>query len=540
MPTSWQSSRPRRVLPKPSGSFLVLVARPMPSASGPGPVCPSSSPKNWPRAVASSSLPRPPSRWAVGPSRSTRIYKAGADPVWVEGLDLLGPIGLEVAVIPHYDNAEGGTHDTRYCYLGEGRLRMMEAQLPPGGWVLGVDEHTACIFDLDAGTVEILGLGSVTVRRHGESVAVPTGNTMGIEELVSLSVAGVAGNSGASGGVGSAGRGGGAKQRRWRRWRRRRRRWCERPGPERRRFGPGCRPPQPSDGRDHRLGAAFDDALRDGTPGRPLRPSSSSKARLHAWSADTFESDELDRAHAGLRRTLLRLGEASGAGLRDPRQVAAPWVEALLTERDAARSSRRFADADRIRAKLEAAGVEVRDTPAGTEWELRPGPGPGPGTECPARHCPPGAALRGAALHGASLRGASLPGASLPGASARWGPRYPGPGPARPAMRARCRGASGCPSSIWVQNSSGRAPLHPHRFLSPSWAVPGIGDGAFRRGIRSASGCPSSIWVQNSSGKGLRCTHIGFCHPIGGVLGVDAPPVRAGGRLQLGGQALRA
>ncbi len=47
------------------------------------------------------------------------IYKVGAEPHWLDGLDLFGVLGLKVAVIPHYDNAEGGTHDTRFCYLGE-------------------------------------------------------------------------------------------------------------------------------------------------------------------------------------------------------------------------------------------------------------------------------------------------------------------------------------------------------------------------------------------------------------------------------------
>ena len=93
-------------------------------------------------------------RWTVP---VYEIYKVGADPLWEEGLDLLAPLGPDVAVIPHYDNAEGGTHDTRYCYLGEARLRALEAQLPEGGWVLGVDEHTVCVFDLEAGTVAVAG-----------------------------------------------------------------------------------------------------------------------------------------------------------------------------------------------------------------------------------------------------------------------------------------------------------------------------------------------------------------------------------------------
>ncbi|HTW08199.1 MAG TPA: hypothetical protein VME46_11850, partial [Acidimicrobiales bacterium] len=127
-------------------------------------------------------------RWTVP---VYEIYKAGADPRWEAGLDLLSSAGLDVAVIPHYDNAEGGTHDTRYCYLGEARLRVMEAQLPPEGWVLGVDEHTAAVFDLGEGTVSIMGTGTVTVRRAGESVVLRAGEKLGIGELAGLARAGV-------------------------------------------------------------------------------------------------------------------------------------------------------------------------------------------------------------------------------------------------------------------------------------------------------------------------------------------------------------
>ena len=93
--------------------------------------------------------------------------------------------GLRAAVIPHFDNAEGGNHDTRYCYLGERRLRLLEAQLPDDAFVLGVDEHTACVFDFAAGTVEVSGLGGVTVRRAGEQRIVPSGTTLPIAELTS-------------------------------------------------------------------------------------------------------------------------------------------------------------------------------------------------------------------------------------------------------------------------------------------------------------------------------------------------------------------
>ena len=63
-----------------------------------------------------------------------------------------------------------------------------------------------------------------------------------------------------------------------------------------------------------------------------------------------------------------RLGEAADTGLRDPKETIAPYVEALLEARDTARNEQRFADADAIRERLAAAGVEIRDTPAGTDW----------------------------------------------------------------------------------------------------------------------------------------------------------------------------
>ena len=102
----------------------------------------------------------------------------GEDARWIEGLDLLGPLGLHVALIPHYDNAEGGTHDTRFSYLGEERLARLEDDLPEGVFVLGVDEHTALCLDLDAGTALVAGRGGVTVRARGHSARIESGQTL--------------------------------------------------------------------------------------------------------------------------------------------------------------------------------------------------------------------------------------------------------------------------------------------------------------------------------------------------------------------------
>ena len=114
------------------------------------------------------------------------IYKVGAEPTWLAGLDILGrTTGLRAAVVPHYDNAEGGNHDTRFCYIGERRLRVLETALPEGVFVLGVDGHTALILDLESGTATVSGLGSVTVRARGRSVVFPTGTRTTIDALAS-------------------------------------------------------------------------------------------------------------------------------------------------------------------------------------------------------------------------------------------------------------------------------------------------------------------------------------------------------------------
>jgi hypothetical protein len=116
-------------------------------------------------------------RWAIP---VYEIYKAGARPHWLDGLDVLGHHGLKVAVIPHYDNAEGGTHDTRYCYLGERRLRLLERELPDDAAVLGLDEHTAAVIDVDRDTVQVRGGRPLTARDDPRPGGRPRGPPPGL------------------------------------------------------------------------------------------------------------------------------------------------------------------------------------------------------------------------------------------------------------------------------------------------------------------------------------------------------------------------
>jgi len=111
------------------------------------------------------------------------IYKAGQEPHWLPGLDLLGPYGLELAIVPHFNNTEGGNHDTRFCFMGEPRLKELEAQLPDSAVMLGVDEHTACTIDLPAHRAQVMGAGQVTVRCRGCERYYPAGTSFSLDML---------------------------------------------------------------------------------------------------------------------------------------------------------------------------------------------------------------------------------------------------------------------------------------------------------------------------------------------------------------------
>ena len=97
------------------------------------------------------------------------IYKAGEDPFWVDGLDLLGRFGINVAVIPHFDDASGGeNYDTRFCYLGAQRFDLMQERLPPEFTILGVDAYTAVCFDPATQEATVSGQSGITLIGDGE------------------------------------------------------------------------------------------------------------------------------------------------------------------------------------------------------------------------------------------------------------------------------------------------------------------------------------------------------------------------------------
>ncbi len=273
------------------------------------------------------------------------IYKAGEAPSWLPGLDLLGPAtGLRAAVVPHYDNAEGGTHDTRFCYMGERRLRMLEAMLPDDVFVLGVDSHTALVLDLEAGTATVSGLGGATVRVGGRSAFFGPGSVLAISALREaarhLAVGEPAEEVRAAALAEPVA--------------------VERP----------ARPAASVRDQMQDLEGTFVAALDAGHAAEAVAALLELADVVEGRLRSGEDTPDLDNAAATFRALVVRLGEQAASGSRDPRAEIGPLVDALLELRDRARAQKDWPAADLIRDRLLAAGVEVRDGAGGSAWVL--------------------------------------------------------------------------------------------------------------------------------------------------------------------------
>ena len=97
------------------------------------------------------------------------MYKVGDDPYWLDGINLLeSATGIRAAVIAHYNNAQGGTHDTRFCFAGERRMKILETLLPGDTAIFGIDEHTGISFNLDEKSAEVFGKGVITFKKGSQ------------------------------------------------------------------------------------------------------------------------------------------------------------------------------------------------------------------------------------------------------------------------------------------------------------------------------------------------------------------------------------
>lgn len=237
------------------------------------------------------------------------IYKVGQDPFWHQGLDIMGAVGYPAVIVPHFDNAEGGTHDTRYCWMGRRRFDELRTLLPDGLPVVGIDEHTAWIADLETGSFSVEGRGTVNLMTYGEERVFQSGE-QGTLDLLTGNSAGNYRRSQQTATDGSTAR------------------------------------------------AEFESALERGDANALLE--------LILTPMHAAESTDLEVT----RSLVARLESTLERGLEDPADTVRPFIELLVDVRERARQDGRWDEADRLRDGLVELGVEVRDTPDGPEWTL--------------------------------------------------------------------------------------------------------------------------------------------------------------------------
>ena len=250
------------------------------------------------------------------------IYKAGADPAWESGIDLLGDLGIRAAVVPHYDHSEGGDHDTRRCFMGESRMIAMEAMLPQDTAVIGIDEFTALVIDVDADLAHVIGRGGVTIRHGASERRHEAKARISLDELRQSGVTGL----------------------------------------ERTRTVDA--PPLTS-------GSGFWENFSASLASGDGAQAGSVMLEVEARAQDrTAPEKEQQQLRATLRRMIAEITadtRPTSGGHDDG--TTDVLMSALLAIRDSARADKQWAIADMIRDRVAEAGIIIRDTPDGATWE---------------------------------------------------------------------------------------------------------------------------------------------------------------------------
>ncbi len=267
------------------------------------------------------------------------IYKVGQPLHWVDGIDILGKFGFNLVVVPHWNNAEGGNHDTRFCYMGKPRFQELVSLMTESVPVFGLDEHTACIMNLETDEAEIRGIGSVTLRAHDREIIFNSGDRFPLNVLR-----------------------GEAEDSKW---------------PSRATASPAIvkadvSPPDNFWDRVHSLEASF----HSGLAARDARQSTNALLELdrRIWQAQTeLENEEfVTQARDTLRDLIVLLGTELAASPKGEAECLRPLVDGLLEIRKHFRANKQWTEADAIRDVLYQANVTVEDDKNGSSWRLTP------------------------------------------------------------------------------------------------------------------------------------------------------------------------
>ena len=267
------------------------------------------------------------------------IYKVGEDLHWIEGINILEHFGFNLVVIPHWNNAEGGTHDTRFCFMGDSRFRKLESMLPEDVSILGLDEHTACLINLDKGEAVIKGLGRVTLRRQGAELVFEKGDRFSLDILRAGDVE---------------------------------RDWQATSGEQ------AVYSEPISDSKEDSFWDrihAIQESFRRGLEKHEPKETTNALLELDRtiWQAkQDLESEEfISQGREVLRDLMVLFGMEMKSSPIDKAHCLKPLVEDLLDLRERFRRNRQWQEADAVRDSLQRADILVEDTDDGPRWRLK-------------------------------------------------------------------------------------------------------------------------------------------------------------------------
>jgi cyanophycinase-like exopeptidase len=265
------------------------------------------------------------------------IYKVGQDIHWVDGLDILSLFGLNLVVVPHWNNAEGGTHDTRFCFMGEPRFQKLETLLPDDAMILGIDEHTACIIDLQTQRIDIQGIGNLTIRKKGREIKFGKGEQIPLDILV--------------------------KEPDLTDWNTK--------------IDDDLKQSHDLKGSEADLLSNVNDiktSFQNGLSHHDPQKTTNALLKLDSliWIAqkDLENEENISQAREILRDSIVLLGAELGASPRRLRGYLTPLVEAMLQLRERFRNEQKWSEADRIREILKQSAIQVEDTKDGFQWHI--------------------------------------------------------------------------------------------------------------------------------------------------------------------------
>jgi hypothetical protein len=221
--------------------------------------------------------------------------------------------------------------------MGEPRFRKLESLLPEDVSILGLDEHTACLMDLDKGEAAIRGIGGVTLRRHGSEMIFQKGKRFPLEVL----------------------RGGEA-------------------GEEWKPDTPETVHSEPSSEREdasfwnrvHAIEAAFHGSLGKHEPKETTNALLELDRLIWKAQEDLENVEFISQARDVLREMIVSLGVRLESSPRSEADCLAPLVQELLQLREKFRQNKQWHEADAIRESLQRLNIMIEDAKDGPRWRI--------------------------------------------------------------------------------------------------------------------------------------------------------------------------